>query len=258
MIGNAPCENTCATARLILIEGFLEIGRDRKDVAEVAHRHLLAEIDPDLEIIGCVKRRNPADCLRTKAGARPKGRAAVERRTEDRRVVLPGVANILDIGRLEEGVDPGVMRQLAPREGRDGSIFDALSPGQPHLDRPLPLGLPRGLRQGCLAVDRPPSLEPLLVEIRMVVASISGQGIGDPAARRNKRSPVGVEHRFHGGLPSCAVETLRDGSIRGTTRAIRRWAPVSRFDGQVEGCCSSESEAPPLACGLPREGGNTG
>ena len=206
-----------------LIEGLFEIGRDREDIAEVAHRHLLPQIDPYLEIIGRVERRNPPDGLRAEAGARPKGRAAVARRSEDRRVVLPGVANILDIGRLEEGVDPGVMRQLAPREGRDGPIFDALCPGQPHLDRPLPLGLPRGLRQGCLAVDRPPSLEPPLVEIRMVVASISGQGIGDPAARRNKRSPVGVEHRFHGGLPSCAVETMRDGSIRSKTRAIRRW-----------------------------------
>src|ERR1700730_9422360 len=93
-----------------LIEGLFEIGRDREDIAEVAHRHLLAQIDPDLEIIGRVERRNPPNGLWAEAGAGPKGGAAVERYAEDRRIVLASVANVLDIGRLEEGIDPGEMR----------------------------------------------------------------------------------------------------------------------------------------------------
>ena len=218
-----------------LIEGFFEIGGDREDVAEVAHRHLLAQIDPDLEIVGRVERGNPADGLWPKARAGPKGGAAVERRAEDRRIVFPGVAHILDIGRLEKGVDPGVMRQLAPREGRDGSVFDALCPRQTHPDRPLPLGLPRGLRQRCLAVHRPPALQALLVEIRMVVAPISRQGICNPASRRNRGSSVGVEHRFHDGLP---ILCRRDNARRPHPEQDLRHPPigrVSRLDGKITG-----------------------
>src|SRR5262245_3006011 len=138
-----------------LIKGLFKIGRDREDVTEVAHRHLLAQIDPDLEIIWRVERGNPPDGLWAEACTRAKGRAAIERYAEDRRVVLSGIVYVLEIGRLQERVDPGIMRQFAPCESRDAAVFDALRPGQPHPDRPFPLGLPAGLRQLCLPMDRP-------------------------------------------------------------------------------------------------------
>jgi hypothetical protein len=93
-----------------LIEGFLEIGGDREDVTEVAHCHLLAQIDADFKIIGRVEGGNSADALWPKASTGPKRGAAVEGYAENCRIVLADITNILDIGRLEEGIDPGVMR----------------------------------------------------------------------------------------------------------------------------------------------------
>ena len=47
------------------------------------------------------------------------GRAAVERGAEHGDVVLAAAAHVLDVRRLEEGVDAGEVRQLAAAEGRD-------------------------------------------------------------------------------------------------------------------------------------------
>ena len=93
-----------------LIEGFLEIGGDREDVTEVAHRHLLTQIDADFEIIRRVEGGNPTDALWPEASTGAKRGAAVEGYAEDCRIVLADIANVLDIGRLEEGIDPGIMR----------------------------------------------------------------------------------------------------------------------------------------------------
>src|SRR6516164_7292307 len=113
------------------------------------------------------------------------------------------------------------MRQFAPCEGRDGPVFNARRPGQTHPDRPLLLGLPGGLRQRCLAVDRPPAFEALLVEIRMMVAPLALPQICNPASRRNNRPSMGVEHGSHRVFHSCAVQTRRERSIRGKTCATR-------------------------------------
>ena len=108
-----------------LVEALFEIGRDGEDVAGVAQRHLLAQVDAELVIVGRVERRDAADALRPEAGSGPVGGAAVERDAHDGRVIFADVADILDIGRLEEGVDAGEMRQLAAREGRDRLVDDA-------------------------------------------------------------------------------------------------------------------------------------
>ena len=121
IIGSAPDENDMRDAARDLVEALLEIGRDGEDVAGVAQRHLLAQIDAELVIVGRVERRDAADALRPEARAGAVGGAAVERDADDRGVVLADVADVLDIGRLEEGVDAGEVRQLAAREGRDRS-----------------------------------------------------------------------------------------------------------------------------------------
>src|SRR5207244_4080442 len=82
------------------------------------------------------------DALRPEARARPVGGAAVEGHAEHRGIVLAGIAHVLDIGRLEERVDAGVMRQLAAREGRDALVLEAVGARQAHLQRPLALGPP--------------------------------------------------------------------------------------------------------------------
>ena len=119
--GSAPDENDVRDAAGDLVEALFQIGRDGEDVAGVAERHLLAQVDAELVIVGRVERRDAADALRPEAGAGPVGGAGIEGNADDRRVVFADVADVLDIGRLQEGVDAGEMRQLAAREGRDRS-----------------------------------------------------------------------------------------------------------------------------------------
>ena len=121
IIGSAPDEKTCATPRRDLVEALFEIGRDGEDVAGVAERHLLAQVDAELVVVGRVERRDAADALRPEARAGAVGGAGIEGDADHRGVVFADVADVLDVGRLEEGVDAGEMRQLAAREGRDRS-----------------------------------------------------------------------------------------------------------------------------------------
>jgi hypothetical protein len=57
-------------------------------------------------------------CLAGEPGPGPIGGAAIERDAQYRRVVLVDLADVLDIGHLEDGLDPGEMRQLTAGEGR--------------------------------------------------------------------------------------------------------------------------------------------
>ena len=168
MTGSAPDEKTWRDAAGDLVEALLEIGRDGEDVAGVAERHLLAQVDAELVVVGRVERRDAADALRPEAGAGPVGGAAVERDADDRRVILADVADVLDIGRLQEGVDAGEMRQLAAREGRDRLVGQRVRAGQAHVERPLLLLAPAVLRQLPLGLDRLPALRVAGVEIGMV------------------------------------------------------------------------------------------
>ena len=167
-----------------LVEALLEIARDREHVAGVAHGHLLAQVDAELEIVGLVEGRDAPDALRPEARARAVGGAAVERDAQDRRIVLGDVADVLDIGRLQEGVDAGEVGQLAAREGRDGAVGQALGTGQAHVERPLLLLAPAVLGQLALGLDRLPAQAVELVVGGMVMAAATrqrcrGQAAGD-------------------------------------------------------------------------------
>ena len=80
-----------------LVEGLLDIGRNREDVARVAEAHLLAQIDPHLVIIGRVERRDLADALRAETRAGAIGGAAIEGRAEHGRVIEPDLGDVLGV-----------------------------------------------------------------------------------------------------------------------------------------------------------------
>jgi hypothetical protein len=62
-----------------LVEGLFDIGGNREDVADIAQRHLLAQIDAHLVIVGRVERGDLAHALRSETCARPVGGAAIKR-----------------------------------------------------------------------------------------------------------------------------------------------------------------------------------
>ena len=125
-----------------LVKALFEVGGNREDVAGIAERHLLAQIDAELVIVGRVERRNAPYALRPETGPRAIGGAGIEGNADHGSIVFRDVAHVLDIGRLHEGVDAGEMRQLAARERRNIAIGQAVGAGQPHIQRPLPLLAP--------------------------------------------------------------------------------------------------------------------
>ena len=154
-----------------LVEALLQVGRDGEHVARVAQRHLLAQIDAHLVIIGRVERGNAPDALRAEARAGAIGGAAVEGNADDRRVIFADIADILDIGRLQKRVDAGEMRQLAAREGGDGLVGEAIGAGQAHVERPLLLAPPAVLGQPPFGLDGLPAARLAGVEIGMMGAA---------------------------------------------------------------------------------------
>jgi len=92
--------------------------------------HLLAQVDALFVIVRRVQRRDAPDAL----GAEPRpgavGAPPVERHPHNGHVVFPDEAGILDVRRLEEGVDPGEVRKLPPRERRDRLVVDGRRAGQ--------------------------------------------------------------------------------------------------------------------------------
>ena len=170
-----------------LVEALLEVAGDGEHVPGIAQRHLLAEIDAELEIVGGVEGGDAADALRAEAGAGAVGGAGIERDAEHGGIVLADVAHVLDVGCLEEGVDAGEMRQLAPGEGRDGAVGQALGARQAHVEGPLHLLGPALAGQPLLRLDRAPALAVELVEARMMPAALGrapagGGGRGQAAA----------------------------------------------------------------------------
>jgi len=165
-----------------LIEGFFDVGRDREDVADIAQRHLLAEVDAELVVVGRVERRDAADALRPEAGAGPVGGAAVERHADHGGIEIADPGHVLDIGRLQEGVDAGIVRELAAREGRDGLVGEAVRTGQPHPQRPGALLVPAGGGECPLLHRRLPAARLEAVEIGMV-AVLGRTGAAAPMSR---------------------------------------------------------------------------
>ena len=205
-----------------LVEALLEVGGDGEHVAGVAQRHLLAQIDAELVVVGRVERRDAADALRPEAGAGAIGGAGVERDADDGRVVLADIADVLDVGRLEEGVDAGEMRQLAAREGRDRLVGQAVGAGQPHVERPLLLLAPALLGQLC---PRPPA--PSSPGCR---ACRSPGGAG-ALGRRRGREP-GLARAPGGSIEDHAAAP--SGSARAAGAADRLGEPEQR-DGAAAG-----------------------
>src|SRR5258708_6968284 len=129
-----------------LIEGLLDVAGDDEDVADVAEIELLVEIDTAVDRIAVVKRGNAPDRLRTETGARPIGRRRVERHADEGRLELADRADVLAIGRLHEGVDPGEGGLMAPAEAGDRPIDDRPGALEAEAQRALDLLLLLALR----------------------------------------------------------------------------------------------------------------
>ena len=166
-----------ATALEIWSKVFSMFAGDREDVAEVGDGDRLAQVDAELEAVRAVERGDLADALRAEPGAGAVGRAAVERRAEHRDVVLAAAADVLDVGRLEEGVDAGEVRQLAAGEGRDAFVDDGVGARQAELQAAGDLLVPLGGRQLGLALDRVAGLGAVVV-VQLGV----GVAVGVPSA----------------------------------------------------------------------------
>nr|WP_197946047.1 hypothetical protein [Phytohabitans suffuscus] len=135
-----------------LVERLLDVRRDGEDVAEVRDRDRLAQVDAELEGVRAVQRGDLADALRAEAGARAVRGAAVEGRAEHRHVVLAAAAHVLQVGRLEERVDAGEVRQLAAAERGDATVHDGVRAGQAELEAAGDLLVPLGGGQLRLAL----------------------------------------------------------------------------------------------------------
>jgi hypothetical protein len=102
-----------------LVEGLLDVGRDDEDVPGVAQGDLVQQVHPEVGAVPVVEGRDLADGLGPEAGPAAVGRAHVERRPDHGNVVAPDLPDVLGVGRLEEGVDPGEHRVVGPAEQRD-------------------------------------------------------------------------------------------------------------------------------------------
>ena len=172
--GSAPEEKTWLTPRVIWSSSSRCCPGSRKRRRR-RRAHPLAQIDSGLVVVGCVEGRDPPHSLRPESRARPEGGATVERHPHHRCAVLADVADVLDEGRLQEGVDAGEMRLLAPRKRRDRPVLEALGAGQAHVERPLHLAVPAGARQPPFGVHRLPALGLELVVVSAVVPGTIGR-----------------------------------------------------------------------------------
>ena len=122
-----------------LIERLLDVRRDHEDVAGVAEVQLLDEVDAHVGVVAVVQRGDPPDRLRPEPAAGAIGGAHVERRADDRDVVLADVPDVLAVVGLEEGVDAGERRLRPAREGRDRAVLDRRSRLEAEVDATLEL-----------------------------------------------------------------------------------------------------------------------
>ena len=151
-----------------LVEGLLDVRRDGEDVARIAKRHLFPQVHAQFVVVGGVERGDLADALWPEAGAGAVGGAAVERRAQHGGVEMADIGHVLRIGRLQEGVDAGIVGQFTAREGGDGAVLHRFRRRQPHAQRPLPLLLPFLRGQFRLRPRRLPAEQ--LRQVRMVLS----------------------------------------------------------------------------------------
>ncbi|HZA74586.1 MAG TPA: hypothetical protein VE476_16965, partial [Propionibacteriaceae bacterium] len=106
-----------------LVEGLLQVAGNGHHVADVDQVELLAQVHPELEVVGAEQVRGPADALRTEASPRAVGRPGVQRCPEDRHLRVGDVVHILDERTLHERPPlAGEMRDLAASEGGQGPV----------------------------------------------------------------------------------------------------------------------------------------
>ena len=183
---------------------------DREDVAEVGDGDRLAQVDAELEAVRPVERGDLADALRPEAGAGAVGRAAVERRAEHGDVVLAAAAHVLDVRRLEEGVDAGEVRQLAAAEGRDALVDDRVGAGQAELQAAGDLLLPlRGRQLGLGARPR---------------SRLRGRSCRAPREARGRRR--GSRRACGGGSATALLTSGAGRRAAGTTSCLPGFCPA--------------------------------
>ena len=205
-----------------LVKGFLKVRGDREHVARIAERHLFAQVDADFVVVGRVKRRDFAHALRAEPGAGAIGRAAVERDTKDGRVVMRDLQHVLGIGRFQERIDARVMWQLAPREGGDRLVLDAVGPREAHAQRPAALLVPAALGQVALFLHRLPAAQ--LGEVRVVFAPLTGVQLGrEVAGMVGSGVSRGRKHLCL--LSSCRVWRRLSRALVAATRGARGRVP---------------------------------
>ena len=107
-----------------LIETLFDIGRNGKDVAGIAERHLFSQINAAFVIVGRVEGTDATNALRTKASTGTVGTSTIKGNPHDGGVVISHQPGIFDVGSLEEGIDPGKVRQFSAAKGRNGLVFD--------------------------------------------------------------------------------------------------------------------------------------
>jgi len=167
-----------------LIEAFFKVRRDGEDVAGIAERHLFPEIDAHLVIVGRIERRDSSNSLGAEAGAGAVGGAAVEGDADDGGIILADILDVLDIGRLQEGVDAGEVGELAAGKGGDRFVGDAVGAGEAHVERPFYLLGPALAGELPFRFDRAPALAVQFFIAGMVMAPLMRQMLGpDPAGR---------------------------------------------------------------------------
>src|SRR4029079_18399312 len=128
----------------------------------------LSKINTQFEGVRAIERADLANALWTEPRAGPVRGATVERRAEHGHVVLPAPTHVLEVGRLEERVDAGEVRQLAPGEGGDSLVDDRVRAGQAELEAAGDLLLPPGGGEFGLTFDGVTGLRAVVV-VQVVV-----------------------------------------------------------------------------------------
>src|SRR6266496_183092 len=112
-----------------LVERLLDVARDREDVADIRDRDRLSQVDTELEVVRAVQRGDLPDALRPEPRTGTVGGAAVERGAEHHHVVLTRPTDVLDVRRLQKGVDAGKVWQLPARERGDPFVHNGVRAG---------------------------------------------------------------------------------------------------------------------------------
>jgi hypothetical protein len=105
-----------------LIKGFLIVGRNGEDIADITEGDLFSQVYTQFEVIRSVEGRDAADTLGTEASPRTVGGARVMGNADDRHIVFPNPTHIFQIGSFQESVNTSKVGKLAAGKGGNGAI----------------------------------------------------------------------------------------------------------------------------------------